>query len=51
VVECSPPYDWAEQTALLSARVILDSLAVQVRAGKLGRKAAARQRPAWGPTA
>ncbi|GAA4963647.1 agmatinase family protein [Nonomuraea thailandensis] len=50
VVECSPPYDWAEQTALLSARVILDSLAVQVRAGKLGRKAAARPRAAWGPT-
>ena len=37
VVECSPPYDWAEQTALLSSRVILDSLAVMVRAGKLGR--------------
>nr|SBO97281.1 Agmatinase [Nonomuraea gerenzanensis] len=49
VVECSPPYDWAEQTALLSARVILDSLAVQVRAGKLGRKAATGRRLAWGP--
>ena len=30
VVECSPPYDWAEQTALLSSRVILDSLAVKL---------------------
>ncbi|GAA2822056.1 arginase family protein [Nonomuraea rubra] len=50
VWECSPPYDWAEQTALLSARVILDSLAVQVRAGKLGRKASTLPRPAWGPT-
>ena len=49
VVECSPPYDWAEQTALLSSRVILDSLAAQVRSGKLGNKAAALDRPAWGP--
>ena len=49
VVECSPPYDWAEQTALMSSRVILDSLAAQVRTGKLGNKAAARNRPAWGP--
>jgi len=49
VVECSPPYDWAEQTALLSSRVILDSLAAQVRSGKLGDKSAALDRPAWGP--
>ncbi len=49
VVECSPPYDWAEQTALLSSRVILDSLAGQIRSGKLGRKPASLQRPAWGP--
>ena len=49
VVECSPPYDWAEQTALLSSRVILDSLAAQVRSGKLGNKAAAQDRVAWGP--
>jgi agmatinase len=49
VVECSPPYDWAEQTALLSSRVILDSLAVQVAAGKLGQKAATSSRHAWGP--
>jgi agmatinase len=49
VVECSPPYDWAEQTALLSSRVILDSLATMVRCGKLGKKAAALDRRAWGP--
>ena len=49
VVECSPPYDWAEQTALLSSRVILDSLATMVRCGKLGNKAAALDRRAWGP--
>ena len=49
MVECSPPYDWAEQTALMSSRVILDSLAVMVRAGKLGKKPAALKRHAWGP--
>ena len=49
VVECSPPYDWAEQTALLSSRVILDSLAAQIRSGKLGKKAASLKRHAWGP--
>jgi agmatinase len=49
VVECSPPYDWAEQTALLSSRVILDSLASQIRSGKLGNKAASAGRHAWGP--
>jgi agmatinase len=49
VVECSPPYDWAEQSALVSSRVILDSLAVLVRAGKLGNKPAALDRHAWGP--
>ncbi|MGE0221200.1 agmatinase family protein [Mycolicibacterium sp.] len=49
VVECSPPYDWAEQTALMSSRVILDSLAAQIRSGKLGKKAAKANRPAWGP--
>ena len=27
IVECSPPYDWAEQTSLISARVVLDALA------------------------
>lgn len=51
VVECSPPYDWAEQSALISSRVILDSLAVLVRAGKLGKKPALRKRHAWGPFA
>jgi agmatinase len=51
VVECSPPYDWAEQTSLIATRVVLDCLGTQVRAGKLGRKVATRQRIAWGPTA
>jgi len=49
VVECSPPYDWAEQTSLISARVILDSLATMVKAGKLGRHTAVKHRQAWGP--
>jgi agmatinase len=51
VVECSPPYDAAEQTALISSRVIMDSLAVLVRAGKLGNKPARLDRHAWGPFA
>jgi agmatinase len=49
VVECSPPYDHAEQTAIISARVVLDCLAAQIRSGKLGRRAAQLQRRAWGP--
>ena len=49
VVECSPPYDWAEQTSLLSARVILDALATMVSTGHLGRKAAVNRAGAWGP--
>lgn len=49
LVECSPPYDWAEQTSLLSARVILDSLASMVKSGKLGNKKATMERKAWGP--
>jgi agmatinase len=49
VVECSPPYDHAEQTSIISARVVLDCLASQVRSGKLGQKAAALPRRAWGP--
>lgn len=49
VVECSPPYDWAEQTSLISARVILDSLASMVRTGRLGRKASTQRKDAWGP--
>jgi agmatinase len=49
VVECSPPYDHAEQTSIISARVILDCLAAQIRSGKLGRKAATLPRRAWGP--
>jgi agmatinase len=51
VVECSPPYDWAEQTSLIAGRVVLDCLAAQVRSGKLGRKPARRDRIAWGPYA
>ena len=31
------------------SRVILDSLAAQVRSGKLGNKSATLERPAWGP--
>ena len=49
IVECSPPYDWAEQTALVCCRVVMDSLAVLVRAGRLGNKPAALDRYAWGP--
>ena len=39
IVECSPPYDNAEITALLSARVICDTLGCLVRAGHLGKGA------------
>jgi agmatinase len=49
VVECSPPYDWSEQTSLISARVILDSLASMIRVGKLGNKASTKRADAWGP--
>ncbi len=49
VVECSPPYDHAEQTSIISARVVLDCLAAQIRSGKLGKKSAALTRRAWGP--
>jgi agmatinase len=49
IVECSPPYDWAEQTSLLSARVVLDTLASLVRTGQLGKKAATKRTDAWGP--
>ena len=48
IVECSPPYDWAEQTSLISARVVLDALASLVLVCKLGNKAATRP-DAWGP--
>jgi agmatinase len=51
VVECSPPYDQSEQTSLIAARVVLDCLATQVREGRLGRRAAALRRKAWGPPA
>ena len=49
VVECSPPYDWAEQTSLISARVILDALASMVSKGHLGKKASKNRTDAWGP--
>jgi agmatinase len=39
VVECSPPYDNAEITALISTRVICDTLGCLVRAGHLPRRA------------
>lgn len=35
IVECSPPYDAAEITSLISTRVICDALACQVRSGHL----------------
>ena len=35
IVECSPPYDAAEITSLISTRVIWDVLACQVRSGHL----------------
>ncbi len=38
VVECSPPYDNAEITALISTRVICDTLGCLVRAGHLPRR-------------
>jgi agmatinase len=37
VVECSPPYDNAEITALIATRVICDTLGCLVRAGHLPR--------------
>src|ERR1700754_2410351 len=49
VVECSPPYDQAEMTSIISARVVLDCLAAQIRSGKLGKKPAKLARRAWGP--
>ena len=49
IVECSPPYDWAEQTSLISARIVLDTLASLVRVRRLGNKAATRRPDAWGP--
>ena len=49
VVECSPPYDWAEQTSLISARVILDALASMISKGHLGKKASQNRTDAWGP--
>jgi agmatinase len=39
VVECSPPYDNAEITALISTRVICDTLGCLVRSGHLPKSA------------
>ncbi len=41
VVEVSPPYDVADTTSLLAARVICDVLGTLVQEGKLGRRPAA----------
>lgn len=49
IVECSPPYDWAEQTSLISGRVVLDTLASLVRTGQLGNKPSIKRKDAWGP--
>lgn len=38
VVECSPPYDNADITALIAARVICDTLGCLVRAGHLPKR-------------
>jgi agmatinase len=38
VVECSPPYDSADITALLAARIICDALAILVKNGHLPAK-------------
>ena len=38
VVECSPPYDNAEITALISTRVICDTLGCLVRSGHLPKR-------------
>jgi agmatinase len=43
IVECSPPYDWAEQPSLISARVVLDALASLVRVGKQSVHSAPRR--------
>ena len=38
LVEISPPYDVADITSLLGARVIMDTLATLVQHGHLGRQ-------------
>lgn len=38
VVECSPPYDNVEITALIATRIICDTLGCQVRAGHLPKR-------------
>lgn len=46
VVECSPPYDSAEITSLMGARVICDVLGTLVRHGHLPRPRVAGPLPA-----
>ena len=45
VVEVSPPYDVADTTSLLAARVICDVLGTLVQEGKLGRSAGPADSP------
>ena len=51
VVEVSPPYDVADTTSLLAARVICDVLGTLVLEGKLGRRPAIDQIPPEDPHA
>lgn len=46
VVEVSPPYDVADTTSLLAARVVCDVLGTLVLEGKLGRRPAVERPPA-----
>lgn len=46
LVEISPPYDTADITALLGARVIMDVLATLVEHGHLGTRLSTEQRAA-----
>lgn len=44
LVEISPPYDHADTTALLGARVVMDTLATLVQYGHLGSRLSAEER-------
>lgn len=44
IVEISPPYDHADVTALLGARVVMDTLATLVDNGHLGRRLTREER-------
>jgi hypothetical protein len=43
VVECAPPYDNAEITALIATRIICDTLGCLVRSGHLPKKQAGQR--------